>query len=261
MDTVQIIKNPTYKKDYNYAFKLNRWFFNIMAIWPDKNHIISMRLIAVAYKIVFVILQLVIIFPSAIELYSNDSDHVSAIKSFFSIYIAILFTLKYFSSAVQVQSTNACIEQLFQDWRYIFEGSREVMMRSARTSRAFLLLVSIGTVIAVLLWHIVSLLKKPIVVDGINYHELPFAGNYYFFDARVEPYYYYVCLSLFFGQCAGIISVIMSCQAFTFTLHASTQYAVLANATNRFCFGQCELTEGRKTMLKQYLKKQYTTMR
>lgn len=259
---IRIIRNPTYEKDYDYAFKYNRWLFHLILVSPSKNYSrLKVKIFNSLYEVIYVALMLSMIVSSLLGTFRYCINSIEMFKSLFLILIFSGNMIKYVVLAKQYKSIYTCIQSLDFDWKYIVDGSRGVMMKYAKTNRTLFQVVFFVVTTAVLFWQFAALFQKPVVVDNVAYYDPPFISDYVYFDARVKPYYYFACFLQLIQQLTNVIIYALTCQSISFILHICGQFEILSATINDLRIGHPETIEKTKRILTLILKKQNMAMR
>lgn len=259
----QVIQNPHHVKDFKYAFNFNRWLFYILGIWFfDGHYSVKKKILNMIYKIFFVIAMLTFVASLILGSLYTSENFTELFRGLFIAMISSIATIKHIIFLVdQNQSTYFFVKQINSDWEYIFDGSRNIMRKYAKRSRAVTKVVVLSLFSCIFLFFLVPLFKKPVNIDNVLYHELPVMVHYYFFDPRVEPYYYYAYIILLFSDCAAVFTFFSLCQLITFILHACGQYEIVSALINNLKLDNSKTINETKRILTLILKKQYIAMR
>ena len=232
---VKIIENISYNADMEYAYKYSRWLLLAAACWPvSKKKRFILWLCFRLLNIVQLIFMLGFIITMFLSLFYNDLRKSEQAQEIGIVTICIGFTFKYLFLISKSKTYQFCVEQINDDWRYIFRDSRNIMLRYAKKTRKYILILSFFLCSAWISWQAAAVVKKPSVHDNMTFFELPMPAHFYFFDARHLPYYY---CGMAFQSVAILILLITLCNIctpLTYVIHICGQYKVLESLVRKF---------------------------
>lgn len=230
---VKVSENTSYNKDFEFAFKYSRWLLYSMAAWPDlQNSILKVccRIVSILY--IFLIIGGCSLHFITMFNMGDDLQQFIETLGLLNTYTGIL--LKYIVIIAHKKTIEACIRQMNFDWRYMFENSREIMLKHAKISRYFLLILTSGYLGMCMSWHITVWLQKPTVVNNDTLYELPYVTYFKDIDAQTAPYCFYIYVVHFLCDLVLCLTSCSICIVVTFVMHVCGQYLVLESFVQSF---------------------------
>ena len=234
-DDFEIFENPHYNEDIEYALKLNRWQLYASACFPATGRFsFFLNIFRRCVNTIYVTCMLILVFPLVCSPIFLDQDTSTSVQDLCIGVLGIAFALKYVVIVLNDKNVQICFDYVYQDWKNIFHGSRDIMLKYAKISRQFAIMIGLSGIMVDVAWQTNAIIRKPIVVDNVTIHFLTFKGDFFIFDGKQDPYFTYVFIFQLITQVIFSIATSSTCIIITFMSHICSQYEILANVITKF---------------------------
>lgn len=227
--SIEVVENPTYKNDFRNAFKYNQWLLFSISIWPShKSPTTFTKVILQIMTFIDTFLMIAFMVPIVFKLALLKQDlrqmmDDCGVITVFMGYFGYFLIFKTHNRIIQ-----AFFEQAYMDWKNLFRGSRNIMLKQAKLSKTFLTLIICVWMTAWPSWLILALATKADSTDDKIRYSLPYPAYYIFFDASVVPYYYVIFILQAVGNLVFVIVICNISSIVSFGIHICGQYKILS---------------------------------
>ncbi|XP_014487477.1 PREDICTED: uncharacterized protein LOC106751160 [Dinoponera quadriceps] len=230
--------NANYERDINYTYRLNRFVFSMLGIWPyaQTNFWLLQKLKRTVLLLGFYFLLCCDLISMLLYIFMVQKETRVKLKVMAAVIYSIVTIFKYSNLVYIKNRVRNCLTRVEEDFRSVASSSaRKTMLLHAKIGRHLFILCSAFMYSAGMAYRAVIPLSKGKIVtaENITIRPLPCAAHFIVFDPQTSPAYEIV----FFAQCftafiKNTITVAACGIAALFTMHTVAQLEILMTAMN-----------------------------
>ncbi|XP_018406427.1 PREDICTED: odorant receptor 22c-like [Cyphomyrmex costatus] len=227
-----MFSNKNYKRDIDYVFKLSRFVFRLLGIWPyaRTKSWLPETLENVAVILISYILLICELVPAILYMAIVQRETRARLKVVATVIFTMLAMAKYGQLLIKRNQMRNCLAQVEDDWQIVNLHDRNVMIDKARTSRRLLIICAIFMYSTGVSFRTIIPLSAGKIVTKQNFtiRHLPCPTYFVLFDVQLSPAYEIVFLMQFFsGFVKCTVTTAVCGLAGLFVMHICAQLDIL----------------------------------